>query len=406
MFTKSDYIERRKTVRAAADADVIVVSANGLVQKSADTTFPFRQDSNFLYLTGLDIPEAVVVLYKDGTEYVILPKRLKHRDQWEGALNHDDMRTQSGIAHIYESDEGWNILKKQVSTAKRVGSVLPARSYEPNYGMYINPAKIRFAKKLKTSVKHALVDVRSTFAYVRSVKSAAEIQAIRRAVTITQQSLGALRPELSHMKNERDIEVLLTYEFMKQGAEGHAYDPIIASGVHAATIHYDKNNGALQNGDLVLLDVGAAYLGYAADISRTWAIGAAVTGRQQELFDIVLDVQRHAMSLLRPGTILREYEAQVREYMNAHLVRIGLIKSGDKSASTMYFPHLCSHFLGLDVHDAGVYDKPLEAGMVLTVEPGLYVPEEAIGIRLEDNILITSTGIENLSKDIPSTLLY
>ena len=406
MFTKSDYIERREAVRAAAKADVIVVSANGLVQKSADTTFPFRQDSNFLYLTGLSVPEAIVVLCKDGTDFIILPKRLKHRDQWEGALDHDFMRSHSGIEHIYENTEGWSVLAQHIASAKHVGSVLPARSYEPNYGMYINPAKIRFAKKLKTHAKDKLVDVRSTFARIRSIKTATEIKAIRTAVAITEQSLGELRAQLARMTNERDIEVLLTYEFMKRGAEGHAYDPIIASGVHATTIHYDKNNGPLAKNDLVLLDVGAAYSGYAADISRTWATGTKVTNRQQELFDIVLDVQQYAMSLLRPGTVLREYEAKVREYMNTHLVRAGLIQSGDKSASTHYFPHLCSHFLGLDVHDAGVYDEPLQAGMVLTVEPGLYVPEAAIGIRLEDNVLITSTGIENLSKDIPSTLLY
>jgi Xaa-Pro aminopeptidase len=272
--------------------------------------------------------------------------------------------------------------------------------------MYINPAKIRFAKKLKSHTKDKLVDARSTFAHIRSIKSATEIQAIRTAVAITQQSLDELRSQLAHMKNERDIEVLLTYEFMKRGAEGHAYDPIIASGIHATTIHYDKNNGPLANDELVLLDVGAAYNGYAADISRTWAVGNKATSRQQELFDVVHDVQQYAMSLLRPGTVLREYEAKVRDYMNTHLARVGLMQVGDKSASTHYFPHLCSHFLGLDVHDAGVYDEPLQAGMVLTVEPGLYVPEESIGIRLEDNVLITSTGIENLSKDIPSTLLY
>lgn len=406
MFSSQFFIENRLRVMQESDADVIVLPANGLLQRSADITFPFRQDSNFWYVTGCDIADAVVVLdCKKQTSFLILPYRLKHRDLWEGELDTASLSAASGIAAIYPYKKGWEVLVATIAKAHTVGSVLPPRSYEPNYGMYINPAKLKFARKLKSIANKKLIDVRRVFAKRRSVKSPEEINAIKKAVQITEQSLKHLQQQMNTMNTEKDIEIFLSHAFQKNGASGHAYDPIIASGKNATTIHYEHNNATLQKNQLILLDVGASYNYYAADVSRTWAY-ATPTKRQADVYAAVKEVHSFALNALRPGVVLRDYEAAVRTCMNEHLEQLGLMKRTNTKLSTVYYPHLTSHFLGLDVHDSGLYDSPLEAGMVITVEPGIYIPEESIGVRIEDDVVVTAGGVDNLSKNIPYNLLY
>ena len=405
MFSVDFFKLNRKRICDTVDVDLIVLSANGLVQKSADTTFPLRQDSNFWYLTGLDIAEAVVVIDKlNAQEYLVLPPRLKHRDLWEGELNISEITQLSGIGTVLSNTEGWERLKNTLKNDKvSLGTILPARSYEPNYGMYINPAKLVFGRKIKRLADENIVDIRRNLALLRQVKTTDEISAIKKAVDITSASLAELQKSLSDMRSEKEVGIFLSHEFAQRGANGHAYDPIIACGKNATTIHYEKNDSILKKGSLLLLDVGAQYQKYAADISRTWAIGPA-SDRQVKVHMAVERVHSYAMSLLKPGVVLREYEKIVRSRMKKELLGLGLVTNKDDHLK--YYPHLTSHFLGIDVHDAGDYDLPLAPNTVLTVEPGIYIPQENIGVRIEDDVLITDTGCHNLSASIQSHLVY
>lgn len=406
MFSKEFFIKARNRLQHTEQVDCVVLSANGLLQRSADIAFPFRQDSNFWYLTGLELPDALFVLdLKTSHAFIVLPKRLKHRDAWEGEINTTELTEISGITTFYEYKEGWAALTQLLLNSKTVGTILPFKAYEPNYGLHINPAKVLFARHIKKLAKEKLVDLRATMATLRSIKTSEEIQCVQKAIDITGDSLQHLRSRVVGMHSERDIAVFLQHAFMSAQAEGHAYDPIIASGKNATTIHYEKNSSLLNPRELLLLDVGASYAHYAADISRTWALQTP-SKRQQDVYTAVKTVQDYAYTQLQPGVTLREYEQKVRNVMNDELTRLGLTKGGIKQASVTYFPHLTSHFLGLDVHDSGHYDAPLQENMILTVEPGIYIPEESIGVRLEDNVLITATGIRVMSKDIPTDLLY
>lgn len=405
MFGPEFFINNRRKISTATSDDLIVLSANGLLQKSSDTTFAFRQDSNFWYLTGCEVPEAILVIDKlKATEYIILPVRLAHRDQWEGELDIKELSRISGIRAIYKQAEGWDYLKTALRTSKSIGTILPPSNYEPNYGMYINPAKLVFGKKVKHLAKDKLNDIRLDIARLRQVKSPEELTAIKNAVDITSSSLNELRQNIKGMSTENEVNIFLTHQFAKKGAHGHAYDPIIACGKNAATIHYEKNDALLTNGSLLLLDVGAQYHKYAADISRTWAIGK-LTNRQQHVHDAVLRVHAFALSLLKPGVMLRDYEKTVRENMKKELLSLGLSATEDSKAHLKYYPHLTSHFLGIDVHDSGDYDAPLTANTVITVEPGIYIQEEGTGVRIEDDILITKDGYINLSAGVPTHLV-
>ena len=410
MFTADFFAGNRERLAHTCKCDVVVIAANGSIQKSADTVFPFRQDSNFWYLTGLQVADAVFVLHaKTGESFVILPARATHRDQWEGKLELEELSKQSGITQLLDSRNGWAKLSALIASIGKkgtVGSLLPASAYISVYGMHINPAKVRFARKLKKMVQaKQLVDIRLNMGRLRQVKQPVEINLIKQAVQATTKSLSLLKEQIKTMHSERDVDVFLSHQFRVHGGDGHAYDPIVASGKHAATIHYEENNALFNTNQLLLMDVGASVGGYAADISRTYAL-APPSQRQKEVFSAVQSVHAYALSLLKTGVIPKEYERDVEERMGKELIKLGLTKSMDRKKIRTYFPHLTSHYLGLDVHDSGDYDLPLAPNTVLTVEPGIYIPEEGIGIRIEDDVLITENGAHNLSQNLPTDLLY
>ncbi len=407
MFAKYFFAGNRARLAKNCQCDLVVLSANGMVQKSVDVPYPFRQDSNFWYLTGIDIADAVFVLdIKQGKEFVILPPRDAHRDQWEGALDTAVLSATSGIADILDSRTGWARLTERLMSAKRVGSIIPTGSYVAVYGMHYNPAKVRFARKLKRLASSKLQDVRLDMAHLRQVKQPQEITCIEKAVAITKQSLDLLKDHVKTMRSERDIDIFLSHQFRLLGGDGHAYDPIVAYEEHAATIHYQDNNGDLGKGGLLLMDVGASLQGYAADISRTYAIAAKPNQRRTDVYNAVARVHQYAIGLLAPGVEPREYERQVEECMGKELQALGLLSSMDRRQIRQFFPHLTSHFLGKDVHDSGDYEQTLAENTVITVEPGIYIPDEGIGVRIEDNIVITKDGCRNLSAELSLDLLY
>lgn len=403
IFTSDFFIGNRDRLQTELDSQLIVLSANGLLQRSADTTFAFRQDSNFWYLTGVDEPDFVLVINGSGT-FLIAPKRDSHRDQWDGAIDKKALKALSGIDEIVEHHDGWNRLDKLLKKYKKVHTIAPAEAYLDHFGFYANPARGALLTALQKHKKLEIVDIRKVIARQRQIKQPIELAAIQRAIDITARALARVQKRLPRYKNEREIAADLTHDFIHAGAHGHAYTPIIASGKHAATIHYIQNNRPVDPTKLLLLDVGAEVSGYSADITRTYAVSKP-SKRQREVYRAVLEVHDTALELLKPGVDMKTYEQQIDKIMARQLKKLGLIDDvADKKKLKKYYPHLTSHFLGLDTHDAADYQRPLEPGMVLTVEPGIYIPEENIGIRIEDDVLITENGVQNLSASLPAVL--
>ncbi len=405
-FNKVFFSDNRQRILDAVNGGLIVLAANGLLQRSADTTFPFRQDSNFWYLTGVDEPDYVLVCSVEET-FLIAPQRPEHRDMWDGAIDQRALKETSGIAQIMEHTEGWNKLDRMLKKAKKAYTITPVEAYFDSFGFYANPARGALLTALKKHRTLELSDIRKPLARLRQYKQPAELAALREAIAITGATLASVQKKLHSYDYEYELAADITAGFMRRGAAGHAYLPIVAAGRNAATIHYIDNTGPLADGGFVLCDVGAEVKNYSADITRTFPLGgaASLTKREKQVYHAVERVQKHAFGLLKPGVKVREYEAKVDAQMAKELKALGLLDDeSDKKKLKKYYPHLASHFLGLDTHDAADYDLPLEPWMVLTVEPGIYIPEEGIGVRIEDDVLVTAGGIEVLSKDLPTAL--
>lgn len=399
-FTAEFFAGNRKRLQDELGANLIVITANGLLQRSADTTFPFRQDSNFWYLTGVNEPDFVLVMNGSST-FLIEPKRDAHRDQWDGVIDKKAIMSVSGITEILEHHSGWTKLDVLIKKYKKVHTLTPAESYIEHFGFYTNPSRGALLAALGKHRRLELVDIRKNIARHRQIKQKPELKAIQKSIDITAAALHSVKNKIDKYKNEREIVADLTREFIRRGADGHAYQPIVASGRNAATIHYIDNNKPVANGEFLLLDVGAEVCGYSADISRTYIVGKE-SKRQRQIYNSVLKIHESALKLLKPGVNMKEYEAEVDKLMAVELKKLNLIDDiSDKKKLKKYYPHLTSHFLGLDTHDAADYTRPLEPGMVLTVEPGIYIPEENIGVRIEDNVLITKDGVNVASSKIP-----
>lgn len=402
-FTSEFFAGNRTKLRTLFSGDApIVITANGTLQRSADTTYPFRQDSNFWYLTGINEPDVILVIDKD-KEYLIVPARSASREAFDGQINHTELSAISGIQEIYDDKVGWQKLTKRIKRLQHVATLVAPSSYIVSQGMYTNPARGRLVERLRAvNAGLELLDVRQQLTRLRMVKQQPEIVAIQAAVDVTLKTLTKAKKKLASFSHEYKAEAFITYEFNRRGAR-HAYSPIVASGHNACTLHYVANNGPVISNNLLLLDVGAEIENYAADITRTYATGEP-TKRQLLVWEAVTEVQEYAISIAKPGVTITTYEKQVEAYMGEKLRELGLIKTINHESVRKYYPHATSHFLGLDVHDAADYERPLDTGMVITVEPGIYIPEESIGIRIEDNVLLSKRSPLVLSKNLPRTL--
>lgn len=385
----------------------IVITANGLLQRGGDSSFQFQQDSGFWYLTGIDEPDVLLVMDKD-KEYLILPQRDNIRETFDGAINASALSQISGITTVLNATDGFKQLSSRLKKVKHVATLAASGPYIEHYGMYANPARAQLIERMK-AVNPALelLDLREHLTRMRMVKQGVEIKAIQAAIDITVKTLKEVsRPtKLAKYSYEYELEADITRGFRRRGAAGHAFAPIVAGGKRACTLHNTDNNAALTANELVILDVGAEVNHYAADISRTVSLGGKPSRRQQAVHQAVQEVQDFAYSLLKPGVLLKENEEKIEHFMGEKLRELGLIKTINKEQVRRYFPHATSHFLGLDVHDVGDYTQPLAPGMVLTVEPGVYIPEEGIGVRIEDDVLITKTGCKIFSKRLGRSLL-
>ncbi len=400
-FTSKFFAGNRARLRKSCDESLIVITANGLLQRGADSAFSFAQDANFWYLTGIDEPDVVLVIDGD-QEYLILSSQSDYQKTFDGTAPQAELARRSGIKVAYDSQEGWEKLGARLKNTKRVATVSPAPAYVDTYGMYTNPARAALVEKLKSHRQNLKIEnVAPQLARQRMIKQPPEIAAIQAAIDITAASLkDAFR---SKYKHEYELEAEITAGFRRRGASGHAFEPIVAAGKRACTLHNVANDGAIGRGDLVVVDVGAEVEHYAADITRTVSFGRP-SARQKAVYDAVLEAQKFAISLLKPGVEFKDYREQTDRFMGEKLRELGLIKTINAKNISKYYPHSISHFLGLNVHDAGDYGQPLQAGMVLTVEPGIYIPKEGIGVRIEDDVLLTEKGCEILSRKLPRRL--
>jgi Xaa-Pro aminopeptidase len=279
-------------------------------------------------------------------------------------------------------------------------------AYVETYGLYTNPARAAITTRLKSyNPDLELLDLSPHLVRMRMIKQPPEIAAIQAAIDITIASFkdATRHARLAKYAYEYELEAAITQGFRARGASGHSFEPIIAGGQRAVTLHNLANNGALMADELIVVDIGAEVEHYAADITRTIAL-KSVSRRQRSVHEAVQEIQQQAFGLLKPGVLVREYEQQVEHLMGEKLRELGLIKSITHEAVRQYYPHATSHFMGLNVHDIGDYDRPLEPGIVMTVEPGIYIPEEGIGVRIEDDVLITNMGIKILSNKLSSEL--
>lgn len=383
----------------------IVIAGNGRMQRSGDASFPFHQDANFWYLTGIDEPDAVLVMDKN-KEYIIVSEKDDGQAAFDGVVSFDELSRISGIESVVSEKEGWKQLASRLHKVRHVATIAAPPVYIQPYSMFANPARARLLAKMKSeNAEIDFLDISEHIVRLRMIKQEPELAAISKAISITIDSLKeSLRPSKRiKYAYEYEIEAEIYRGFRRRGSHGHAFDPIVASGGNATTIHYVSNSGALSSDELVVLDVGAEYEHYSADITRTIAIGEP-TRRQQQIFDAILDVQAYAYTQLKLGLIMRDFEQNMEVYMGEKLRELGLIKTIESSNVRAYYPHATSHHLGLNIHDVADYSQPLEPNMILTVEPGIYIPEEGIGIRIEDDVRITQNSIDILTNGLPASL--
>ena len=388
---------RQKSI-TSSEHGLMILAANTQVQRHNDMAYSFSQESNFWYLTGIEQADWWVVIEKDVTSLVAPDIDEVHRI-FDGTLLNDDAQKISGADRVLSHKEGQDLLKSLAERYKTVATL----GYDPrkaHYGFVLNPGPVEMHAKL-SDLFGSVVDCRKDLAKLRAIKQPEEVDAIRRAIKLTNEAFEKIKNGITKYSYEYEVEAEFTHYFRYSGSKGHAYDPIVAAGKNACTLHYVNNQSKLSDNELILIDIGASIDGYAADITRTYSLGNP-TDRQKQVHAAVEAAHLKIIDLLKPGLSVQEYHEEVDVIMKAALSSLGLLKI-DKDYRR-YFPHAVSHGLGIDVHDSLGGPDVFKAGMVLTVEPGIYIPEEGIGVRIEDDILITEIGHENLSKSLSTSL--
>lgn len=408
------YIHNRKRfVSKMKENCLAVFNSNDIYPISADSTMPFQQHRDILHLSGVDQEESILVLFPSCSnpahrEVLFLKETNETIAIWEGAkLNKEQAYETSGIKTVYWLQQFPTIFKQLMTEAE--GMYLNTNEHL-RASTEVETREDRFIKRVKQDYPaHAVHKSAPIMHEIRAIKHDIELQLMQRACDITN---AGFRRVLSFVKPgvwEYEIEAEFIHEFLRNRSQGFAYTPIVASGNNANVLHYIENNMQCQSGDLILLDVGAEYANYSSDMTRCIPVNGRFTERQKQVYNAVLHVKTEAQKMLVPGTILAEYHKEVGKLMEEQLIKLKLIDSTDIKnqdpnwpAYKKYFMHGTSHYLGLDTHDVGPWNKPMQAGMVFTCEPGIYIPEEGLGIRLEDDVVVQEKGEPfNLMRDIP-----
>lgn len=399
------HINNRRRLKELVNSKLIIIPSNVLIQKSLDQAYPFKQDNNFWYLTGIDEPSLILVIY-GSDEFLILPTLSSLKQTFDGKIDTNLLSKTSGINQILDEKEGWQKLSKLIKESKSAATLMPGSGLKKHFGIYPSPARrdlILKIKKIKASTE--LEEINKKMAAVRMVKQPIELESIKRAVKITCDTLNeALNlSSLSSLKTAKELEAVITFGFINRGASSTSFDPIVAQGKQATTIHYIKNDQNLNNQELLLIDTGCEFLHYCSDISRTISLGKP-SARQQDVYDAVREVHHEVIKVVKSGITFKDLERYTEKMIGKQLNNLGLIKKQDKKSIRKYYPHSVSHSLGLDVHDLCDISMPIPGGSVITIEPGIYIPKEGIGVRIEDDVLVTKSGCKVLSKDLSYNL--
>lgn len=388
---------RQRLYKQLAPNGVVVLTAYNKLQRSNDLDYPFEQEANFWYLTGIDHADWRLIADVDaGTEWLVAPHLSSVQELFDGSLSAEAAQAQSGIAAVVSKRDGARLLRQLTAQKERIYTLKPTSTQW--YGFAPNPAQRTLLRQLD---KAKIQDIRLPLARMRGIKQQVELAAMQEAIDLTIAGINELRRVLPDLQHEYEAEAVYAAACRRLGAEGQAWHPIMAAGANATQIHYVKNDSPLKKDGWLLLDVGARKHGYVADISRSIPLGTP-TSRQREVYEAILRVQRFGISLLRPGQQVRKYLELVDEHMVEELKQLGLITEAKDMRK--YFPHALGHGLGIDAHDPLGRPEVFAENMVLTVEPGIYIPEEGLGLRIEDDILITADGPKNLSGALPSEL--
>jgi len=373
-----EYRSRRERLGQAVNGAVVLFAAppSDLVE--------FQQEDNFYYLTGFVEPEAALLIDGTGSEVVetlYIPDRNPAEERWTGPKlgPGPEAEQATGVASVGPRDE----LAARIRTLAAGGHTIFTLTEDP-----VTMERLRSIVP-ETTFRNVAPEI----ANLRLVKANTEIALLRRAVDITLEAHGEAARVIGPRAMEYEVEGIIEYTFRRNGSERPAFPSIVGSGPFTTILHYDRNDRRMQDGELVVVDIGAEYSGYAADVTRTYPVNGRFTERQKEIYQVVLDAQRAALERVRPGVPINGpggVHQAARDYIDA-------------AGYGEYFIHGTSHYLGLYVHDVGDYTRPLEPGMVLTVEPGIYLPQENLGVRIEDDVLVTTDGYEMLS-DFPKEI--
>ncbi len=388
--------ERREKLNATLENNSLI-----LLFAATDDSISFLQNKNFYYFTGLEIPEAILMMAKkDGKlfSYLFIERTIPERIVWEGAkMSKESAEKKSGIDRVFYLDEFEKVLASQLGSVERV--FVEIEHHQLNQPL---DKPLYYTEQLRMRNPHiSFFPVSKLINPLRMIKDEWEVEQLKKAIDVTGKGLNRVFRETRSGMYEYQLEAMLQYEMISHGLKNWGFRPIVATGKNGVTLHYSQNSDKIARNDLVLIDVGALCNNYSADITRTFPVASSFTRRQKEVYTEVLKAQEGIINIIEPGITLKELNKKTVEFLTESLIKLKVIKKEEDYKK--YYMHSVSHFLGMDAHDVSIYfaDSILEPGNVITVEPGLYIEEEGIGIRIEDDVLVTEGGCEVLSSGIP-----
>lgn len=393
---------RQRLLGALGNDALVILAGFTAMQWHGDSAVPFRQEANFWYLTGIEYADwRLIIDGRQGKTWLVAPFVDATHQLFDGSLSPEGAKSISGVDTVIDSERGERLLDalaKQYSSVFTVG----VPSYAEHAGFVLNPAAENLRRGLNRRFDE-VKDCQKELSRLRAIKQPDELVMMRRAAEVSVGAFEAVRDNLEKYRYEYEVEAELINHFRKHNAT-HAFEPIVAGGKNACTLHYVANGDELSRGQLLLIDAGARYDSYPADVTRAYAVGES-SQRQVAVHAAVQAAERQVVESIRPGLTIRSYLENTDRIMKEALISLGLMKdSHDEKAYRRYFPHAISHGLGLDVHESLGGFKELRPGMVLTIEPGIYITEESIGVRIEDAVLVTETGYESLTTALSTDL--
>lgn len=414
-INKDLFINNRKSLlKQIKKNSVVVVNSNDIMPTNSDGTMRFRQNSDLFYLSGVDQEETILLLCPDFPdekyhEVLFLRETNEHIATWEGhKLTKEEAREATGCKTVLWFSEFPKIFNTMMVMGN-VENVYLNTNDHYRADSAVESRESRFVKWCQQKYPlHKYKRLAPIMHRLRAVKSKHEIQLMQTACDITEKAFRRILKFVKPGVKEYEIEAEYAHEFLRNGSRGFAYEPIIASGANSCVLHYIENDKMCKDGDIMLLDVAAEFANYNSDLTRTIPVNGRFSKRQKDVYNAVLRVHQAAIKMLKPGVIYFEYHKEIQKLMEQELIRLRLIDKQDlkkqnpeKPLFMKYFMHGTGHMLGLDVHDVGNMYQKIIPGMVWTVEPGIYILEEGLGVRIENNVVIGKTGVNDLMKNVP-----